>query len=107
MNNSGKRKVDAIDPLPMALCEPFGRHNMMFGGKVIVSRITATPGRRTVFRTTLATSAPLTVLPNPLGATKLAQDDTTHMKSLYAAAFSLADPHLIPALVIPTGVLIH
>lgn len=68
--NSGKRKVDAIDLFADGAYELFGRqHNMMFGGSY--SNAILAPGR-TSFRTTLATSAPLTVIsPKPTGRHKI------------------------------------
>jgi len=98
--NSGKRKVDALDLFADGGYELFGRqHTLMFGGSY--SR-----------QTNRYTNSWANVFPDEFGSfydynghfpetnwgsQSLAQDDTTDMKSLYAATrISLADPlHLI------------
>ncbi|MBA7873337.1 MULTISPECIES: ferric-rhodotorulic acid/ferric-coprogen receptor FhuE [unclassified Citrobacter] len=98
--NSGKRKVDAVDLFADGGYDLFGRqHNLMLGGSY--------SKQNNRYETAWAN-----VFPNEIGSfytfdgnfpetnwipQSLAQDDTTHMKSLYAATrISLADPlHLI------------
>ena len=98
--NSGKRKVDAVDLFADGGYDLFGRqHNLMLGGSYSKQN-------------NRYESAWSNVFPNEIGSfytfdgnfpetnwnpQSLAQDDTTHMKSLYAATrISLADPlHLI------------
>lgn len=98
--NSGKRKVDAVDLFADGGYELLGReHTLMFGGSF--SR-----------QTNRYTNSWANVFPDEFGnfydyhgnfpetnwgSQSLAQDDTTNMKSLYAATrISLADPlHLI------------
>ena len=98
--NSGKRKVDAVDLFADGGYDLFGRqHNLMLGGSYSKQN-------------NRYESAWTNVFPNEIGSfytfdgnfpetnwnpQSLAQDDTTHMKSLYAATrISLADPlHLI------------
>ncbi|MCF2472135.1 ferric-rhodotorulic acid/ferric-coprogen receptor FhuE [Citrobacter braakii] len=98
--NSGKRKVDAVDLFADGGYDLFGRqHNLMLGGSYSKQN-------------NCYESAWANVFPNEIGSfytfdgnfpetnwnpQSLAQDDTTHMKSLYAATrISLADPlHLI------------
>lgn len=98
--NSGKRKVDAVDLFADGGYDLFGRqHNLMLGGSYSKQN-------------NRYESAWANVFPNEIGSfytfdgnfpetnwnpQSLAQDDTTHMKSLYAATrISLADPlHLI------------
>ena len=98
--NSGKRKVDALDLFADGGYDLFGRqHNLMFGGSYSK-------------QSNRYYSSWANVFPDEIGSfnnfngnfpqtdwapQSLAQDDTTHMKSLYAATrISLADPlHLI------------
>lgn len=98
--NSGKRKIDAVDLFADGGYDLFGRqHNLMLGGSYSKQN-------------NRYESAWANVFPNEIGSfytfdgnfpetnwnpQSLAQDDTTHMKSLYAATrISLADPlHLI------------
>lgn len=98
--NSGKRKIDAVDLFADGGYDLFGRqHNLMLGGSY------SKQNNRYV-------NAWDNVYPNEVGnfnnfdgnipetnwrPQSLAQDDTTHVKSLYAATrVSLADPlHLI------------
>lgn len=98
--NSGKRKVDAVDLFADGGYDLFGRqHNLMLGGSYSKQNNRYESSWANVF-------------PNEIGSfytyngnfpetnwnpQSLAQDDTTHMKSLYAATrISLADPlHLI------------
>jgi outer membrane receptor for ferric coprogen and ferric-rhodotorulic acid len=98
--NSGKRKVDAVDLFADGGYDLFGRqHNLMLGGSYSKQN-------------NRYESAWANEFPNEIGSfytfdgnfpetnwvpQSLAQDDTTHMKSLYAATrISLADPlHLI------------
>ncbi|HHE5968821.1 ferric-rhodotorulic acid/ferric-coprogen receptor FhuE [Citrobacter braakii] len=94
--NSGKRKVDAVDLFADGGYDLFGRqHNLMLGGSYSKQN-------------NRYESAWANVFPNEIGSfytfdgnfpetnwnpQSLAQDDTTHMKSLYAATrISLADP---------------
>lgn len=98
--NSGKRKMDAVDLFADGGYDLFGRqHNLMLGGSYSKQNNRYESSWANVF-------------PNEIGSfytydgnfpetnwkpQSLAQDDTTHMKSLYAATrISLADPlHLI------------
>ena len=98
--NSGKRKVDAVDLFADGGYDLFGRqHNLMLGGSYSKQNNRYESSWANVF-------------PNEIGSfytydgnfpetnwnpQSLAQDDTTHMKSLYAATrISLVDPlHLI------------
>lgn len=98
--NSGKRKVDAVDLFADGGYDLFGRqHNLMLGGSYSKQNNRYESSWANVF-------------PNEIGSfytfdgnfsetnwspQSLAQDDTTHMKSLYGATrISLADPlHLI------------
>ncbi|WOR28376.1 ferric-rhodotorulic acid/ferric-coprogen receptor FhuE [Citrobacter portucalensis] len=98
--NSGKRKVDAVDLFADGGYDLFGRqHNLMLGGSYSKQNNRYESSWANVF-------------PNEIGSfytydgnfpetnwnpQSLAQDDTTHMKSLYTATrISLADPlHLI------------
>ncbi|CEJ65261.1 MULTISPECIES: ferric-rhodotorulic acid/ferric-coprogen receptor FhuE [Citrobacter] len=98
--NSGKRKIDAVDLFADGGYDLFGRqHNLMLGGSYSKQNNRYESSWANVF-------------PNEIGSfytydgnfpetnwspQSLAQDDTTHMKSLYAATrISLADPlHLI------------
>lgn len=98
--NSGKRKVDAVDLFADGGYDLFGRqHHLMLGGSYSKQNNRYESSWANVF-------------PNEIGSfytydgnfpetnwnpQSLAQDDTTHMKSLYAATrISLADPlHLI------------
>ncbi|EEN0867977.1 ferric-rhodotorulic acid/ferric-coprogen receptor FhuE [Salmonella enterica] len=98
--NSGKRKVDAIDLFADGAYELFGRqHNMMFGGSYSKQNNRYFSAWANVFPDDIGNfSAFNGNFPQTNWASQnLAQDDTTHMKSLYAATrISLADPlHLI------------
>ncbi|SUH38091.1 ferric-rhodotorulic acid outer membrane transporter [Salmonella enterica subsp. enterica] len=98
--NSGKRKVDAIDLFADGAYELFGRqHNMMFGGSYSKQNNRYFSAWANVFPDDIGNfSAFNGNFPQTHWAPQnLAQDDTTHMKSLYAATrISLADPlHLI------------
>lgn len=99
--NSGKRKVDAVDLFTDGGFDLFGRqHNLIVGGsyskqnnRYFSSWANVFPDEIGSFNNFNAGSFPET----NWGPQSLAQDDTTRMKSLYAATrFSLADPlHLI------------
>ncbi len=98
--NSGKRKVDAVDLFADGGYDLFGRqHNLMLGGSYSKQNNRYESAWANVFPNeidsfyTFDGNFPETNW-NPQS---LAQDDTTHMKSLYAATrISLADPlHLI------------
>ncbi|HCC0886727.1 TPA: ferric-rhodotorulic acid/ferric-coprogen receptor FhuE [Salmonella enterica] len=98
--NSGKRKVDAVDLFADGVYELFGRqHNMMFGGSYSKQNNRYFSAWANVFPDDIGNfSAFNGHFPQTDWAPQnLAQDDTTHMKSLYAATrISLADPlHLI------------
>lgn len=85
--NSGKRKVDAIDLFADGAYELFGRqHNMMFGGSYSKQNNRYFSAWANVFPDDIGNFSALTVIPQTRWAPQnLAQDDTTHMKSLYAA----------------------
>ena len=99
--NSGKRKVDALDLYADGSYDLFGRqHNLMLGGsyskqnnRYYSSWANVFPDEIGSFDTFNSASFPQT----SWDPQSLAQDDTTRMKSLYAATrISLADPlHLI------------
>lgn len=98
--NSGKRKVDALDLFADGGYDLFGRqHNLMFGGSYSKQNNRYFSSWANVFPAEIGSfnnfngNFPQTDWAPQL----LAQDDTTHMKSLYAATrISLADPlHLI------------
>lgn len=99
--NSGKRKVDALDLFADGSYELFGRqHNMMVGGsyskqnnRYFSSWANVFPNEVGNFNNFDSASFPQT----NWKPQSLAQDDTTRMKSLYAATrVTLADPlHLI------------
>jgi outer membrane receptor for ferric coprogen and ferric-rhodotorulic acid len=99
--NSGKRKIDAVDLFTDGGFDLFGRqHNLIVGGsyskqnnRYFSSWANVFPDEIGSFNNFNAGNFPETDW-NPQS---LAQDDTTRMKSLYAATrFSLADPlHLI------------
>lgn len=99
--NSGKRKVDALDLFADGSYDLFGRqHNMMIGGsyskqnnRYFSSWANVFPDEVGSFNNFDSATFPETNW-NPQS---LAQDDTTRMKSLYAATrVTLADPlHLI------------
>ena len=98
--NSGKRKVDAVDLFTDGSYDLFGRqHNLMIGGSYSKQNNRYVNTWANVFPDELGSfynydgNFPET----NWGQQSLAQDDTTHMKSLYAATrISLADPlHLI------------
>lgn len=99
--NSGKRKVDALDLFADGSYDLFGRqHNMMVGGsyskqnnRYFSSWANVFPDEVGSFNNFDSATFPETNW-NPQS---LAQDDTTRMKSLYAATrVTLADPlHLI------------
>lgn len=98
--NSGKRKVDAIDLFADGAYELFDRqHNMMFGGSYSKQNNRYFSAWANVFPDDIGNfSAFNGNFPQTNWAPQnLAQDDTTHMKSLYAATrISLTDPlHLI------------
>lgn len=98
--NSGKRKVDAVDLFADGGYDLFGRqHNLMLGGSYSKQNnryesawANVFPNEIDSFYTFDGNFPETNWNPQPL-----AQDDTTHMKSLYAATrISLADPlHLI------------
>lgn len=98
--NSGKRKVDALDLFADGSYDLFGRqHNLMFGGSYSKQNNRYYSSWANVFPDEIGSfnnfngNFPET----DWAPQSLAQDDTTHMKSLYAATrVSLADPlHLI------------
>ena len=99
--NSGKRKVDALDLYADGSYDLFGRqHNLMLGGsyskqnnRYYSSWANVFPDEIGSFYNFNSASFPQT----SWDPQSLAQDDTTRMKSLYAATrISLADPlHLI------------
>lgn len=98
--NSGKRKVDAVDLFTDGGYDLFGRqHNLMVGGSYSKQNNRYMNTWANVFPDELGNfynydgNFPET----NWGQQTVAQDDTTHMKSLYAATrISLADPlHLI------------
>lgn len=98
--NSGKRKVDALDLFADGGYDLFGRqHNLMFGGSYSKQNNRYLSSWANVFPAEIGSfnnfngNFPQT----DWAPQSLAQDDTTHMKSLYAATrISLADPlHLI------------
>lgn len=98
--NSGKRKVDALDLFADGGYDLFGRqHNLMFGGSYSKQNNRYFSSWANVFPAEIGSfnnvngNFPQT----DWAPQSLAQDDTTHMKSLYAATrISLADPlHLI------------
>ena len=98
--NSGKRKIDAVDLFADGGYDLFGRqHNLMFGGsyskqnnRYFSSWANVQPDETARFDYFGGNFPETDWAPQ-----SLAQDDTTHMKSLYAATrISLADPlHLI------------
>ncbi|EMP0251463.1 ferric-rhodotorulic acid/ferric-coprogen receptor FhuE [Klebsiella michiganensis] len=99
--NSGKRKVDAVDLFADGGYDLFGRqHNLMIGtsyskqnNRYFSSWANVFPDEVGNFYSFNSATFPET----SWGPQSLAQDDTTRMKSLYAATrFSLLDPlHLI------------
>ncbi len=98
--NSGKRKVDALDLFADGSYELFGRqHNLMFGGSYSKQNNRYFSSWANIFPDEIGSfynfngNFPQT----DWSPQNLAQDDTTHMKSLYAATrVTLADPlHLI------------
>lgn len=98
--NSGKRKVDAVDLFTDGSYELFGRqHNLMIGGSYTKQNNRYVNTYANVYPDEVGSfynyngNFPET----NWGQQTLAQEDTTHMKSLYAATrVSLADPlHLI------------
>lgn len=99
--NSGKRKVDAVDLFTDGGYDLFGRqHNLMIGtsyskqnNRYFSSWANVFPDEVGSFYSFNSATFPET----SWGPQSLAQDDTTRMKSLYAATrFSLLDPlHLI------------
>ncbi|HHQ8603779.1 TPA: ferric-rhodotorulic acid/ferric-coprogen receptor FhuE [Escherichia coli] len=98
--NSGKRKVDALDLFADGSYELFGRqHNLMFGGSYSKQNNRYFSSWANIFPDEIGSfynfngNFPQT----DWSPQSLAQDDTTHMKSLYAATrVTLADPlHLI------------
>lgn len=99
--NSGKRKVDAVDLFADGGYDLFGRqHNLMIGtsyskqnNRYFSSWANVFPDEVGSFYSFNSATFPET----SWGPQSLAQDDTTRMKSLYAATrFSLLDPlHLI------------
>ncbi len=98
--NSGKRKVDALDLFADGIYELFGRqHNLMFGGSYSKQNNRYFSSWANIFPDEIGSfynfngNFPQT----DWSPQSLAQDDTTHMKSLYAATrVTLADPlHLI------------
>lgn len=98
--NSGKRKVDAVDLFADGGYDLFGRqHNLMFGGSYSKQNNRYFSSWANVFPDEIGNFADFDGhFPQTQWTPQsLAQDDTTHMKSLYAATrVSLADPlHLI------------
>ncbi len=98
--NSGKRKVDALDLFADGSYELFGRqHNLMFAAVTANKTIVTSVHGPTFSRMKLAVSTTLMAISykTDWSPQSSAQDDTTHMKSLYAATrVTLADPlHLI------------
>ncbi|ELY2497672.1 ferric-rhodotorulic acid/ferric-coprogen receptor FhuE [Cronobacter muytjensii] len=98
--NSGKRKIDAVDLFADGTYELLGReHNLMIGGSYTKQNNRYVNTWANVFPDEIGSfydyngNFPET----NWGEQTLAQEDTTHMKSLYAATrLSLADPlHLI------------
>lgn len=99
--NSGKRKVDALDLFADGSYELFGRqHNMMVGGSYSKQNNRYFSAWDNVFPNDVGDFNNFDSASFPETAWRpqsLAQDDTTRMKSLYAATrVTLADPlHLI------------
>ncbi|WP_404680528.1 ferric-rhodotorulic acid/ferric-coprogen receptor FhuE [Raoultella terrigena] len=99
--NSGKRKVDAVDLFTDGGFYLFGRqHNLMIGGSYSKQNNRYLSSWANVFPDEIGSFSGFNAANFPetnWGPQSLAQDDTTRMKSLYAATrFSLADPlHLI------------
>ena len=99
--NSGKRKVDAVDLFTDGGFDLFGRqHNLMIGGSYSKQNNRYLSSWANVFPDEIGNFSGFNAANFPetnWGPQSLAQDDTTRMKSLYAATrFSLADPlHLI------------
>lgn len=98
--NSGKRKVDALDLFADGGYDLFGRqHNLMFGGSYSKQNNRYFSSWANVFPAEIGSfnNANGNFPQTDWAPQSLAQDDTTHMKSLYAATrISLADPlHLI------------
>lgn len=98
--NSGKRKVDALDLFADGGYNLFGRqHNLMFGGSYSKQNNRYFSSWANVFPAEIGSfnNANGNFPQTDWAPQSLAQDDTTHMKSLYAATrISLADPlHLI------------
>lgn len=98
--NSGKRKVDALDLFADGGYDLFGRqHNLMFGGSYSKQNNRYFSSWANVFPAEIGSfnNANSNFPQTDWAPQSLAQDDTTHMKSLYAATrISLADPlHLI------------
>lgn len=99
--NSGKRKVDAVDLFTDGGFDLFGRqHNLMIGGSYSKQNNRYLSSWANVFPDEIGSFSGFNAANFPetnWGPQSLAQDDTTRMKSLYAATrFSLADPlHLI------------
>ncbi len=98
--NSGTRKIDALDLYSQGTYDLFGRqHNLMFGGSYSKQTNRYLNTWANIFPDEFGSfydydgNFPET----QWGQQTVAQDDTTHMKSLYAATrISLADPlHLI------------
>ncbi|MEN0615171.1 ferric-rhodotorulic acid/ferric-coprogen receptor FhuE [Klebsiella indica] len=99
--NSGKRKVDALDLFVDGGYDLFGRqHNLMIGGSYSKQNNRYFSAWANVFPDEIGSFYNFNSSGFPetnWGPQSLAQDDTTRMKSLYAATrFSLLDPlHLI------------
>ncbi|WP_142502121.1 ferric-rhodotorulic acid/ferric-coprogen receptor FhuE [Klebsiella sp. 2680] len=99
--NSGKRKVDALDLFVDGGYDLFGRqHNLMIGGSYSKQNNRYFSAWANVFPDEIGSFYNFNSSNFPetnWGPQSLAQDDTTRMKSLYAATrFSLLDPlHLI------------
>lgn len=99
--NSGKRKVDALDLYADGSYDLFGRqHNLMLGGSYSKQNNRYFSSWENVFPDEIGSFYNFNSASFPQtnwDPQSLAQDDTTRMKSLYAATrISLADPlHLI------------
>ena len=99
--NSGKRKVDALDLYADGSYDLFGRqHNLVLGGSYSKQNNRYVSSWDNVFPDAIGNFANFNSASFPetnWSPQSLAQDDTTHMKSLYAATrITLADPlHLI------------
>ncbi len=85
--NSGKRKVDALDLFADGSYELFGRqHNLMFGGSYSKQNNRYFSSWANIFPDEIGGFYNFNGnFHKPTGHHRAAQNDTTHMKSLYAA----------------------